>query len=839
MASPTVLWTNQQQSTPKLRLSAQRRCLTTTGRPIFLRRLTPTQRTKYPAQLGQRRVSTTSKKATVRSPLPAEKRHIQVEGQGGLVITLCFMLTPSKDQSLAQSSPFVQPPEPQTNLVPSVDPAQAPVLLSEYGPLPPSAASAPVPPQPIPYACAPYRQPHGSHGSIVFGGYSETTSSSPAPPYFPADLQHHPLQLQANENGAYHPKLELHGNYAQPVLPPVNGVRPSVYHAFYPPPDPYLPEQQQFEQPHPRYNYPSFAPSDGYTPSSRTHTSAFGQQSGPSSAAGSGGYAVVDGSQNGSIGSATARISSVPEFGSQPLPLRLLGSFSHPPQPPRNDKAEQASLGPSSLQSHLASHFGDDEFADCVIELRRRDRPSEHLVLPAHRLIVAQSPFLRRQLREAPRDESAKSIVTLDAAGPFLDMERFQDTVRYLYGASINSLLDGLWRCRPRHGDYSSADLLDRVVEGLLGFGAAGSLLQLDEFVSSALGRVADLIRWETLGKVLVFAIAESVGKGLSALNDATLPGTSSQGRDGPPDHKATAAEILLHNGETASPIAEDDAFFHSVLSRRLLCDSLDFIIRNFPSNFTLLTSAPPLPLLHRLPKTNEAVPPVSTPSKRDPRLKMLRFGDLPSEDDARKPPDHVTTTLSSTLLSLPFPLLRHVLEAGQLGPLHPHDGGLWTSEAREELARSVVAERERRRQKAVQDQQADFANHVQGSCTGIEDADRQITEALDWEESVVHLHPLAHDLLSHPHPSPPVSHSPSSNALDRHAQPSQPLPQSSSPPQSSSGTRPSPPRSTSLSFTSTETLDHEPTHSHLLSHAEAGRRTATFELKRTWVRLD
>ena len=744
---------------------------------------------------------------------------------------------PSKEQSLTQSFPVVQPRDLQTNHAPLVDPAHAPVSQSDYRPLPPPAASAHGPPQPMQYACVPYHQPHRSYGSIVFGGYSETTSSSPAPPYIPADLQHDPMQLQANENGVYHPKPELHGTYTQPVLPRANGLHPSAYHAFYPPPDPYLRQQQPSEQLYPRNSYPSFAPSDGYTPSSRARTPAFGR-SGPSSAAGSGGYALVNGSRNGSIESATARISTVPELESQPQPPCVPGSYSHPPQPPRIDATEQASPGPSRLQSYLASHFGDAEFADCVIELRRRERPSECLVLPAHRLIVAQSPFLRRKLREAPRDESAKSIVTMDAVGPFLDMQGFQETVRYLYGASINSMLDGLWMYRPRH-DSTSTDLVGRVVEGLLGFGAAGSLLQLDEVISGALSRVADLIRWETLGKVLAFSIAESVGKGLSAQDDAMSPGPGSPGHTGPLDPKASAAGVPLHAVEAAPPVADDHTFFHSLHSRRLLRESLDFIIRNFPSNFTLLTSAPPLALLHRLPKTNEAVPPASTPSKRDPRLKMLRFGDHPSENDARKPSHHVTTTLSSILLSLPFPLLRHVLEAGQLGPFHPHEEGLLTPEAREELARSVIAERERRRQKAVHDKQADLANHVQGSSTGIEDADREIAEALDWKESVVHLHPLAHAMPSHRRSSPPASRLPSPNALDRHAQQSQILPQTSSPPQPSSRTRPSPPHSPSLSFTSSETLDHELPRSRSLSHIEAGRRTVTFQLKRTWARLD
>ena len=228
--------------------------------------------------------------------------------------------------------------------------------------------------------------------------------------------------------------------------------------------------------------------------------------------------------------------------------------------------------------------------------------------------------------------------------------------------------------------------------------------MNLPPVASRGVDVAGGLLHWDTMSTALPFAL----DGGLSQVWNV---------EDGSEDKASTASsDDSLGRPETA-PTPTYDPYATNLLQR-----VIDFTVHVFPPNFYLDASAPQLescPRLPSLPPSHE-----SRPSKSDPRLSQIRFGEIPIEDHQR--PSIATTTISSILLSLPFQLLKCVLEhydlAARLGP-----------ETVASVMRQVVAERETRRSKILNARTASHSN---------DNADTQLVQNLYWQESV---EPSAH----------------------------------------------------------------------------------------------
>jgi hypothetical protein len=236
-------------------------------------------------------------------------------------------------------------------------------------------------------------------------------------------------------------------------------------------------------------------------------------------------------------------------------------------------------------------------------------------------------------------------------------------------------------------------------MEHALRYTATGAWLKLLPVASRGVEVAGGLLHWDTISTALAFAL----DGGLSQLWNV---------EDGSEDRASTSSsDDSLGRPETTFTPTYDP------YATNLLQRIVDFTVHVFPSNFYLDASAPQLetcPRLPTLPPSHE-----SRQSRSDPRLSQIRFGEIPIEDHQR--PSFATTTISSVLLSLPFQLLKCVLEhydlAARLGP-----------ETVASIMRQVVAERETRRNKVLK---ARTASQIDDG------TDAQLVQNLYWQESV------------------------------------------------------------------------------------------------------
>jgi hypothetical protein len=233
-----------------------------------------------------------------------------------------------------------------------------------------------------------------------------------------------------------------------------------------------------------------------------------------------------------------------------------------------------------------------------------------------------------------------------------------------------------------------------------LSYIATGAWLNIHAFAQRGVEIAMTLVQCDTLPTVLAFALEGGLGQMWSA-------------EDGSEERTSTcSSDDSFGKPETGGSPTYDPH------SSALLSRALDFIVHNLPPSFYLNPAAPQSTACPRLP--SPSLGHESTSSRSDPRLSRIRFGEMSVEDHQR--PSFVTTTISSVLLSLPFPLLKYLLE-------HPVLTGRLGSETVASIMRQVVNEREVRRQRALTRR-----------TMGREDSnmsEAQQVQNLFWEESV------------------------------------------------------------------------------------------------------
>lgn len=536
---------------------------------------------------------------------------------------------------------------------------------------------------------------HPSTSSIVFGG-QDSLSSSPAPPlsggsaFAPPPFSGFPNAQQpfnyAPQGHAHHAS-EPYGprtfnpGYQQAV--PQYNSRPSHGHpvaAPYHPPHAHTP-----------FRYP---PREVFTPNEPQLN----------------GHVSRDGSQASSIDQQPQHLMSpmglegVQEAVRGPMhdskPSTSRAGYPRPnvaiPQSDFNADVENA----EAMRQHLLAQSTMQDFTDCVLEVTD-SFSSEPVLLPAHRLIISRSPTLAGLVQsvEGLTSTNGRYHVHVQLQGQHIRVDAFLRAVKYLYGGPVLQLDAPRPRSSVSDQGLPNSDKMDSALQTV----AAGAFLKVFPLANRAMDVVNSLLHWDTMSSALGFAL-EGGFSDIWIIDDGSEEPVSSSSSDDSPARPE----------QNRTP-ANDPHATH------LLQRILDFTIHMFPPNFYLDASAPQLSNCPRLP----TIPPghESRPSRADPRLTQIRFGEVPMEDHQR--PSFATTTISSVLLSLPFALLKCVLEhptlAARLGP-----------DTVASIMRQVVNEREVRRTKSLKARNA--AGDANGKSSQEEVA---LVQNLYWREGV------------------------------------------------------------------------------------------------------
>ncbi|KAL2149230.1 hypothetical protein VTH82DRAFT_8578 [Thermothelomyces myriococcoides] len=331
--------------------------------------------------------------------------------------------------------------------------------------------------------------------------------------------------------------------------------------------------------------------------------------------------------------------------------------------------------------SFLRHGISDNTFNDCILEVRFPDSPEFrdhpgyrqlHRVLRTHghRFVLSRSPVLASVMKA--QGTAPGGVIFLEANDEYMRSDIFWYSLRTLYGWSLaDGILPTELHLRDAKDDLKTA----------LGYVATARYLQLPWVHSVAVHRASRLVYWNTI---------------------------------------ELAAKFVSQIG-VVSP--RNDGFGVSELLEQVL----SFIVHNFPADFTLDVSAgdygfarfppscpttrnsntPPIAngtsggVHSRQSSTNQAQMPRNSRVSSSLRLSQIKFGDIsPSKNGqssrAVTPND---TLFSRIVLNLPFELLKQVLEHPHLSKL----SGELSSASRQSIITDIIAERESRRQRALE----------------------------------------------------------------------------------------------------------------------------------------
>lgn len=336
---------------------------------------------------------------------------------------------------------------------------------------------------------------------------------------------------------------------------------------------------------------------------------------------------------------------------------------------------------PDGTVAHLAdyviSQLGKRDFADYILELSHAGHLFHFLSLPAHGLLLARSPKIRSLM--AMQHVSLAHPVTYPKVLNVLVSDKFMksssvfvEAVARLYGAPLINAVSLERLTYPESEQDLSRPLATLKMRTILSYAAAGHFLQLEDVISCAVDIAADNMDWGNINQALAFALEGGVGLASSQVENAGENGSSTSSQEemnGKLDYTA------------ATPV-------YGNYSDRLLTHTLKFIVANIPVSFQLLPTVSQSPDFPRLPS-------IADPKDRrsDSRLSHIRFGAMTLEQDSS--PGQDTVSISSVLISLPFSLLKHILEHHGL---RQRLGWVAVSD----MAKSVIGEREARRQRVV-----------------------------------------------------------------------------------------------------------------------------------------
>lgn len=417
-----------------------------------------------------------------------------------------------------------------------------------------------------------------------------------------------------------------------------------------------------------RHQMMQYAPAESYTPSATPQVAEIPQMNGyatavPHSIHGSQSsilneqdgppfysqYPTVTGGSNGHIEDARVYQYTRPKPSHQGFPMSNM--------PPIDTY--------DGLVPYLQGQFADEDLADSVLELRYSDDRAEPVRIPGHRLILARSPALKQLISEVDKSsmEGRRTLLML-SEDRFLRSDGFWMAVQRLYGGALLDMGTMGQPDFPMSAPGSFSRMPGTPAERFdfsLGYSAAGKELGVNTVLNRGIEMASSLVNWATLEKALEFSLDGGLDQSWST-EGFQKPQTHS------PSTYGSHVNMLIHS-------------------------ALSFIISNFPPTFELDFLAPEPIHNRRIP-----VVPEDQSLVHSAKLSMIRFGDHPTEESTRAAvPNPINNLLSKILLSLPFHLLKYVLESPRLGNVQ----GWATSALRQNTMYRVVGEREKRRLKA------------------------------------------------------------------------------------------------------------------------------------------
>jgi hypothetical protein len=315
---------------------------------------------------------------------------------------------------------------------------------------------------------------------------------------------------------------------------------------------------------------------------------------------------------------------------------------------------ERLEESPFELAAYLSTQYGNPEFADFTLQVRSPE--GILLSVPVHGIVVVRSPVIAEALRRSPapshRGRDARRLVDVLALDPLTTRESLDEAIKVLYGAPLLSAQTFLYGLAPYMydgGQASSSNDARRRMQQVLSYIAAARTLQMPSMQARGIEIARLLLRWDTIDQVIRYALQADPG-----------PRPRPEGPD------------------------TDDPFIAALTGY-----AVEFVAYTFPADFKLCTIAPEFKDVPRLPALVESQP---QPTTHKSRLSKIRFGEAQPEDGP--PPSHLTSVLSTILLSLPPSfierLFNHRATANHIG---------WTGAAN--VLRDIINERENRRRKA------------------------------------------------------------------------------------------------------------------------------------------
>lgn len=601
----------------------------------------------------------------VDAPAQRKPSHIRTELPPAFV--------PSAGQHTPHSSTFPRQPNPMPQAfqpqLHSTRPSVSGIVFGDVD----SSESSPVPPQ--------------SSGSTFVPPPQQMPRPFQPPPFTPVNHAHHFSEPQAYPMYA--------GGYAppQPWNPPQRGYYPAQQHP------PFLPQPQQ------PYRYPA---QDAFTPVETTQPnvpSALSRSASPGSA-----YAeALRAGQDMRSPSSMDKMGGMKVFPGQPFSNQA--QFRQPPfarQPP----PQQQNIPPPELRldmdnaqmlrDHVRSQFSKPALTDCCLQISH-DSDASTQRIDAHKLILARSPTLLRLMQNS--GDAHKPQLDVHLPGKYLSLHTFNECLKYIYGGQLPPL-DPSHRPSPSFTEPVSAQV-DRMEQALQRV-ATGAWLEMPAIAWRGLNVATNTMTWDTLPTALEFGIDGGISP-MWTLDD----GSEERG-------SATSSDDSHSRVDANTSTPTYDPF-----ATPLLQSIFQFVANSFPLDFYPDTSAPQLKICPRLPPLPPQQPQQHKKNElsrsADPRLSQIRFGELPSEGANATRPSPVTSTISSLLFSLPFALLKFLLE-------HPVLAERVGTETVGSIMRQTIVERENRRLRCL---------NAKSTAAGAPQGEPDEVSNLYWEESV------------------------------------------------------------------------------------------------------
>ncbi|GME63358.1 hypothetical protein GTA08_BOTSDO05627 [Neofusicoccum parvum] len=487
-------------------------------------------------------------------------------------------------------------------------------------------------PQPPPNP-ATVHNPRPSANSIVFGGYPDSSSVSPAPPVTNGNLPYPPPGAHL-ASGMMAPPYPFPGHshhFSEPhagMMLPAMGVAPQGNFGI------------RRDQPLPPHMRPAHS-----TPSPSATTAGFSPVYPGAAYVQSFSPVHTNGVHSLSRSGSQASSPKIRPPVSDALPIAV---HPHPMQNgvvprdvavPRFQNAHPQPSAEFGLREYMRAQFANRDYADHVLKLYAHGGRGLILCLPVHGIILGRSrKFADAMAKAHPSHyENGLRVLNVLVDDRFLDGPIFAEALKFLYGEDLLTPRNFLQGLAPFTGSLANADGYgspSRRMSDALAYAAAGYWLEIRSIVSRGLEIATELLRWDTVETALVFAL------------DGGLD--SSWRVDDTPEDSSS--------DDASSKFDTDFAPTYGPYSTHFLQTINGFLVHNFPNEFELDTSASQLYEIPRLPSVDEP-----RPTSRNPRLSQIRFGEVPV--DPAGPSQFIIGLLSSIILSLPFPVLKALLE--------------------------------------------------------------------------------------------------------------------------------------------------------------------------------